>query len=197
MKTSLTTILVLGTLSGAAAQTAGKEAPQSRPTNKATKPASRPYKQPRRHRQGGYLGLYIADVIKDGRHTLLVERVFRGSDAEKMGFRAGDEIVAVNGREVLNGDRFIMSVWSQSRMLRRGGAGRRPGGRRARKNEIVVLRQGKEVVIPGGLKELDAHPAVGDPAPRFTAKSQDGKTDVSLEKLLGKKPLVLIFGSYT
>ena len=39
-------------------------------------------------------------------------------------------------------------------------------------------------------------PEVGNPAPAWTLKSQDGKTEVSLEKLKGK-PAVLIFGSYT
>ena len=39
-------------------------------------------------------------------------------------------------------------------------------------------------------------PEVGKPAPAFKLKSQDGKSEVELEKLKGK-PVLLVFGSYT
>lgn len=39
-------------------------------------------------------------------------------------------------------------------------------------------------------------PEVGKAAPNLKLKSQDGKTEVELEKLKGK-PVLLIFGSWT
>jgi peroxiredoxin len=38
---------------------------------------------------------------------------------------------------------------------------------------------------------------VGDPAPNFKLKSPDGKREVELASFKGKKPVVLVFGSYT
>jgi cytochrome oxidase Cu insertion factor (SCO1/SenC/PrrC family) len=38
---------------------------------------------------------------------------------------------------------------------------------------------------------------VGDVAPDFTLKTQDGKGEVKLSAFRGKKPVVLVFGSYT
>ena len=38
---------------------------------------------------------------------------------------------------------------------------------------------------------------VGDIAPTFKLKSLDGKTETDLASFKGKKPVVLIFGSYT
>ena len=38
---------------------------------------------------------------------------------------------------------------------------------------------------------------VGDPAPDFTLSSPDGKTTMALSSFRGKKPVVLVFGSFT
>ena len=38
---------------------------------------------------------------------------------------------------------------------------------------------------------------VGDVAPEFTLKSLDGKKTVTLSNFQGKKPVLLVFGSYT
>lgn len=40
-------------------------------------------------------------------------------------------------------------------------------------------------------------PAIGDAAPDFTLKSSDGEVTVRLADVLGKKPVVLVFGNYT
>jgi cytochrome oxidase Cu insertion factor (SCO1/SenC/PrrC family) len=39
--------------------------------------------------------------------------------------------------------------------------------------------------------------AEGDAAPDFTLKSLDGKTTTKLSSFRGKKPVALVFGSYT
>ncbi len=43
----------------------------------------------------------------------------------------------------------------------------------------------------------DNAPKVGDLAPNFKLKSRDGKSEVDLASFRGKKPVMLIFGSYT
>ena len=43
----------------------------------------------------------------------------------------------------------------------------------------------------------DEAPKKGDIAPDFTLKSIDGKSEVTLSGFRGKKPVVLIFGSWT
>jgi hypothetical protein len=40
-------------------------------------------------------------------------------------------------------------------------------------------------------------PFVGDIAPTFKLKSLDGTKEVDLEKIKGKKPIAIFFGSYT
>jgi cytochrome oxidase Cu insertion factor (SCO1/SenC/PrrC family) len=43
----------------------------------------------------------------------------------------------------------------------------------------------------------DTAPKVGEVAPLFTLESQDSKAKTTLADLIGKKPVVLFFGSYT
>ena len=40
-------------------------------------------------------------------------------------------------------------------------------------------------------------PKVGEPAPDFMLKTPDGKRSVQLSSFRGKRPVVLVFGSYT
>ncbi|MFO0937183.1 MAG: hypothetical protein U0798_11790 [Gemmataceae bacterium] len=59
----------------------------------------------------------------------------------------------------------------------------------------------KEVLLKGLLNgELGSPcegPRLGDSAPDFTLASPDGRNHVTLSKLIGPKPVVLIFGSFT
>ena len=57
--------------------------------------------------------------------------------------------------------------------------GQRPGGQR-----------------PGGRRPADKL-KVGDEAPDFTLKTMDGKGEETLSAYAGKKPVALVFGSYT
>ena len=47
------------------------------------------------------------------------------------------------------------------------------------------------------MNKPDGAPKVGDKAPLFKLKSLDGKTETELKAFKDKKPVVLIFGSYT
>ncbi len=58
----------------------------------------------------------------------------------------------------------------------------------------LVLIKG---LIEGELGSFREGPAVDAPAPDFTLKTQDGKQTIRLEQFKGKKPVVLIFGSFT
>src|SRR5262249_59354177 len=44
---------------------------------------------------------------------------------------------------------------------------------------------------------LEAGPKLDDSAPDFTLKTNDGKAEVTLSKLIGPRPVVLVFGSST
>jgi hypothetical protein len=44
---------------------------------------------------------------------------------------------------------------------------------------------------------LQPGPSVGMPAPEFTLRTVDGKEEITLSKLVGPKPVVLIFGNFT
>jgi len=181
------------------------EKPQSKPQKgqpqkaDSAKPKAKNKRRGKR-RQGGFVGLFISDAKVDGVGVVTIDKVFPGSDAEKLGFKAGDEIISVNGNKIRNGDRLIKALWMQNQQQRRPGRGRGQGRRRAGRrgsNEIIIHRKGKEIAIKAGLAELDQHPKVGEQAPEFKLRGPDGKADRVLSKLIGKKPVILIFGSYT
>ena len=59
----------------------------------------------------------------------------------------------------------------------------------------------KETLIRGLFRQeigsLQAGPALGESAPDFTLKTNDGAKEVTLSKLVGPKPVVLVFGNFT
>ncbi len=60
--------------------------------------------------------------------------------------------------------------------------------------KTVKDRQGGMGLIRSRGKNV---PKVGQVAPDFTLKTKDGKKTVKLSSFRGKKPVVLVFGSYT
>jgi hypothetical protein len=52
-------------------------------------------------------------------------------------------------------------------------------------------------LLSGELGSFHEGPAIDDLAPEFTLKTLDGKQTVSLGQFRGKKPVVLVFGSFT
>lgn len=52
-------------------------------------------------------------------------------------------------------------------------------------------------LLSGELGSFHEGPAINDLAPDFTLKTEDGKQEISLAQLRGKKPIVLVFGSFT
>jgi len=59
----------------------------------------------------------------------------------------------------------------------------------------------KETLIRGlfhqEIGSLQAGPALGETAPDFTLKTVSGREEVALARLLGSKPVVLVFGNFT
>ncbi len=52
-------------------------------------------------------------------------------------------------------------------------------------------------LLTGEIGSLREGPRIGQPAPDFTLATQDGKTTITLSQFRGKKPVVLVFGSFT
>ncbi|MGC8639495.1 MAG: deiodinase family protein [Isosphaeraceae bacterium] len=62
-------------------------------------------------------------------------------------------------------------------------------------------RPSKATLVRGLFRQeigsLQPGPKLDESAPDFTLKTNDGKTEVTLSKLIGPKPVVLIFGNFT
>jgi hypothetical protein len=52
-------------------------------------------------------------------------------------------------------------------------------------------------LFAGEIGSMNEGPKVGQPAPNFTLRTIDGKETVQLANVVGKKPVVLVFGNYT
>lgn len=128
-------------------------------------------------RNGGYLGIFVRES-KPGH--IVIERLHPGCGAERVGLKAGDVVLSINGRAVANGDQLIGSMW-----------GRNP-------YTLRVKRGDAELEFRTSTAELDNFAKVGEPAPRFALPRRDGQGHIALDELLVKqKPVVLIFGSFT
>jgi len=57
-----------------------------------------------------------------------------------------------------------------------------------------MLMQG---LFKGEVGSLQEGPQLNEPAPDFTLQTQDGEQTIQLSKLIGKKPIVLMFGNFT
>src|SRR5262249_28279758 len=52
-------------------------------------------------------------------------------------------------------------------------------------------------LFAGEIGSLNEGPRLNEPAPNFTLKTVDGKGSVQLAKLIGPRPVVLVFGNFT
>jgi Ca2+-binding EF-hand superfamily protein len=70
----------------------------------------------------------------------------------------------------------------------------RPMPPQMRKMMVATLTNG---LIAGELGSILEGPRIGDQAPDFTLKTQDGQQTITLSQFRGQKPVVLVFGSFT
>ena len=64
----------------------------------------------------------------------------------------------------------------------------------------TFAQQGQRPGGPGqrpGDQRMSGGPRIGDTAPDFKLKTKDGDKEVQLASFKGKRPVVLVFGSYT
>ena len=71
----------------------------------------------------------------------------------------------------------------------------------ARPSSPAAGRPSKATLVRGLFRQeigsLQPGPKLDESAPDFTLKTNDGKAEVTLSKLVGPKPVVLVFGSFT
>jgi hypothetical protein len=92
--------------------------------------------------------------------------------------------LVADGKEQITAEDFRRA------MIPRGPAGFAPGDGPS----VPVLVRG---LFGGEIGSMGEGPKPGDAAPDFTLKTADGKETVTLSKLVGPKPVVLVFGNFT
>ncbi len=120
----------------------------------------------------------------------LSSRLFRKLNAEENGRLTKEELAqffekAAKGKDHLSADDFNDALLAGMFAAR---------GRSSEGPKQAVLLRG---LFAGELGSMNEGPRVNQPAPDFTLKTVDGKSTVQLGKLIGPKPVVLIFGSFT
>jgi hypothetical protein len=124
--------------------------------------------------------------------TALVKSWFRKMDADGDGQVTKEELArffdkAAKGKSSLSFDEFHEALL-EARGAAKGGSPVRPASMRP-----VLLRG----LFNGEIGSINEGPHVGQPAPNFKLRTLGGKETVELAKVLGKKPVVLVFGNYT
>jgi hypothetical protein len=117
---------------------------------------------------------------------------FRKMDSDGSGRLTKEEFLdffdkAAKGKSSLTFEEFRDALM-ESRGGPKGGGSNRPSSMRP-----VLLRG----LFNGEIGSINEGPHVGQPAPNFKLRTLDGKETVELAKVVGKKPVVLVFGNYT
>lgn len=121
----------------------------------------------------------------------LINRFFRAMDPDNDGFVMEGEWQSVfrriaQGQEAISADDLTDSLLA--------GTGSPSGSAPVDGPSRNVLLRG---LIGGEIGSLKEGPNVGETAPDFDLKTHDGKGSVHLADLLGKQPIVLVFGNFT
>jgi thiol-disulfide isomerase/thioredoxin len=130
---------------------------------------------------------WLGVAIDPGKTGVLVKDVIPGTPAEEYGLKAGDEIVAVEGKAVKDPKELIQAVQSQGvgttvtvRYLRGGTAEDKKIKLVARPDQLELVRKA----------------LVGKPAPAFALEVVHGKEPGSLDKLKGRPVLVEFWATW-
>lgn len=122
-------------------------------------------------------------------NAALVNRLFRKSDPNGDGALTREEWLAffdkaAQGKNSLSTE-DLRDVW-----LAGMSSGFLPGDA---PNKEILLKG----LFTGEVGSLQEGPALNTPAPDFTLKTQDGNSTIHLADVIGKKPVVLMFGNFT
>ncbi|QDU19334.1 Iodothyronine deiodinase [Urbifossiella limnaea] len=122
--------------------------------------------------------------------TGMVNRLFRRMDADGDSKLSREDFDAFLKRATGGKDAFTPDDFRAALLSAGPGGAFMPGDGPS----IPMLVKGLYGSEVGSLQE---GPAVGDAAPDFTLKTADGADTVTLSKLVGPKPVVLVFGNFT
>jgi hypothetical protein len=119
----------------------------------------------------------------------MANRLFRKLNAHADGNLTKEELLqffdtAAQGKDHVSADDFRDALL----------AGMFSRGRPEDAPKPAVLIRG---LFAGEIGSMNEGPKLNEPAPDFTLKTVDGKGTVQLSKLIGTKPVVLAFGSFT
>jgi hypothetical protein len=121
--------------------------------------------------------------------SYMTNRLFRVLNASGTGHLSKDEMLqffdkAASGKEYLSADDF------RDALLANLSGGFQQGD--TPKPDVLVRG-----LFAGEIGSMNEGPKLNDPAPLFALKTVEGKETVQLEKLIGSKPVVLVFGNFT
>lgn len=119
----------------------------------------------------------------------MLNQLFRRMDRSGDGKLSKEELDGLFQRLAKDRDHFTADDFRKA-MIPRGPMGFAPGDAPT----IPMLVKG---LFGNEIGSMTEGPKLGDRAPDFTLKTNDGKGSVQLAKLMGPKPVVLCFGNFT
>jgi thiol-disulfide isomerase/thioredoxin len=118
-----------------------------------------------------------------------LNRIFRRLDADGSGGLSRDDWANIFATATAGGDTMSAEDFAATLLAGEGG-GFMPGDAPTKESLLKGL-------LAGEIGSMVEGPRVGDRAPVFQLRSPQGGEPLSLDSLMGEKPLVLVFGNFT